>query len=309
MLIQRAAIVGATGPCGRTLAPVLRARGVLVRVVSRSEARLAALFTGDDIERRVADAADAGALRAALDGCDMVFDCVGMTAGGTEAFVAHAQGLATVVRELGLRCVQVSSWWSYMPLSSQRLDETHPRTGGPALAQARRAAEDALLAAGAGIAQLPDFFGPHVHISTLQNPLREAAAGKKMHWIGGLSVARDYVFVPDAMRMVADLATHSEAFGQRWLLPGSGPITPRQIAELAARHTGRTVRPMGAPLWLLRWMALFSRSLRAFMPMLPAYVQPLSFDAARLRGLLGTVEITPYPQAFAATLDAIAAGG
>jgi hypothetical protein len=80
------------------------------------------------------------------------------------------------------------------------MNESHPRIGGPPWVRYRREAEDVLCTAGAAILHLPDFYGPRVHVSTLQNALNEAASGKTVNWLGRTDVQREYIYVPDAMR-------------------------------------------------------------------------------------------------------------
>jgi hypothetical protein len=92
--------------------------------------------------------------------------------------------------------VQVSSYWSYYPQVQTEMNESHPRSGGPPWVRYRREAEDVLYEAGAAILDLPDFYGPHVHVSTLQNALNEAAFGKTINWLGRADVQREYVYVP-----------------------------------------------------------------------------------------------------------------
>lgn len=169
--------------------------------------------------------------------------------------------------------------------------------------EARRAAENILEAAGAAIVQLPDFFGPEVHTSTLQSALADAAAGRTMNWLGLADIAREYSFVPDAMRLVAELALRSEAYGQRWIFPGGAPLTAKDAAALASAHLGREVKLRSASVSILRLSSLFMKPLREFLPMLPHYVQPMRYDAAKLHRLLGPPLLTPYEHAIPATLD------
>jgi hypothetical protein len=68
----------------------------------------------------------------------------------------------------------------------------HPRSGGRPWVRYRREAEDVLCEAGAAIMHLPDFYGPHVHVSTLQNALIEAAFGKTVNWLGSADTQREY---------------------------------------------------------------------------------------------------------------------
>src|SRR6516225_8604301 len=77
------------------------------------------------------------------------------------------------------------------------MNESHPRRGGPPWVRYRREAEDVLCEAGAAILHLPDFYGPHVHVSTLQNALNEAASGKTVNWLGSADTQREYIYVPE----------------------------------------------------------------------------------------------------------------
>jgi hypothetical protein len=144
---------------------------------------------------------------------------------------AAARNIAKAVRATGARCIQVSSYWAYLPLQRSLLNEAHPRSGGPDWVRWRREAEDVLRDAGAAILHLPDFYGPDVHTSTLQSPLAEAAAGKIMNWIGAADTAREYILVPDAMEIAARIRSRDEAFGNDWILPGSGPSCARPVSS------------------------------------------------------------------------------
>jgi nucleoside-diphosphate-sugar epimerase len=242
-------------------------------------------------------------MRRAVAGADLVVDCIGLPADQMHLHPKAAAGIAAAARHAGARCLQISSFWPYLPVQRLPVDERHPREGGNELVRARREAEDVMLAAGAAVVQLPDFFGPDVHTSTLQRPLEEAAEGSAMSFMGGAETAREYAFIPDAMASVASLAAREEAYGRAWIVPGSGPLSPRQVAAIASRHLGREVKVRAAPSWVLRMMALFSTELRAFAPMLPHYVRPIRYDASQLRSLLGHVPTTPPEQAIPVTLD------
>jgi nucleoside-diphosphate-sugar epimerase len=278
-------------------------------VISRSAGNLDRAFAGLEVEKVAANALDGSAMREAVAGSGIVLDCVGLPADRMADHPKTARVIVDAAGEAGARCLHVSSFWSFLPVQRLPIDESHPRTGGNSYIEARREAEDVFLASGGAVVHLPDFFGPLVHTSTLQNPLVEAAAGKKMSWIGGADTERESIYVPDAMRMVADLAMRDDAYGQGWVFPGSGPLSANRTAEIVGEHLGRTVEVRSAPPWLLRILGLFSSDLRAFLPMVPHYVRPISYDPSKLRGLLGEFAITRYEEAIPATLNWIAAGG
>jgi len=304
--IRRVAIVGATGPTGRRLAAEWVGRGVAVRVVSRSADGLARAFGSLPVERVAADALDPEAMRRAADRADVVFDCIGLPPARMADHPATARNVGAALGATGARGVHVSSFWAYLPLRAETLDECHPRTGGPTWVRLRREAEDVLQDAGAAVVNLPDFYGPEVHTSVLQTALDEAAAGRRTHWIGSLDTAREHAYVPDAMRAVADLAGREAAYGRRWIVPGAGPIAPRAVLEIAGAHLGRRVRGVGAGRRMLDALSLFSRTLRELRPLVPDYVKPIRYDGTRLAGLVGAVEVTPYARAIPRTLDWLA---
>jgi nucleoside-diphosphate-sugar epimerase len=300
---QRTAIVGATGPTGVHLARELVRRGWAVRVVSRSQQRLDQMFAGLAVERTAADALDLEATRRAVDGCDLVVDCIGLPPERMDDHLSTAEILASAAGASGARCLQVSSYWAFMPTDRMILDESCPRTGDHPWYRPRREAEDILLGAGAAVAHLPDFFGPHVHTSSVQNALVQAADDRAMQWLGSAATARETVYVPDAMRIVADLAERDEAYGTDWGLPGNGVVSAADLAALASAHLGRPVKIQAARPWMMRLIAAFSKDVRTILPMVDGYARPVRYDTSKIRGLLGEITLTPLDRAVGDTLD------
>lgn len=300
---NKVAIVGATGPTGMRLVSDLVSMEVSVRVISRSAANLAEKFPGPNIEKAEADAAKGGKpLRLAIEGCDLVFDCIGLPPSMMELHPVAARNLVGAMSESKARCVKVTSFWSYLPATVLPMNESHPREGGPPWVRWRREAEDVLLEGGAAIAHLPDFFGPHVHASAVQQPLREAQQGKKMNWIGRADTPHEYAYIPDAIATVLRLAASEAAYGKHWILPGSGPITGADLATIASRHLNRSVGIRSAGPLMLKMVSFFSADLRGFMQMVPEYLKPIRYDASALRAVLGDIQLTPYEEAIGETV-------
>jgi nucleoside-diphosphate-sugar epimerase len=300
---SRVGIVGATGPTGFHLARELVRRGRPVRAISRQSGHLARVFAGLPVELAVADALDPAALARAVNGCELVVDAIGLPPERMGDHPATARNVAAAAEAVGARCLQVSSFWSFLPHHGEVVSETHPRQGGHPWFRLRREAEDILLAAGAAVVHLPDFFGPHVHTSSVQLALVDALAGRPIGCLGSADVEREIAFVADAMRTVADLAEREEAYGTDWGIPGNGTASPRDLARIAGEHLGRRVKVRAVPLWAVRLLALLIPSLRPAVPLVPHYSQPVRYDTAKLRGLLGEVERTPLSQAVGTTLD------
>jgi nucleoside-diphosphate-sugar epimerase len=183
------------------------------------------------------------------------------------------------------------------------MSEALPITPDQIATQAIDAAE-----AGAAILHLPDFYGPRVHVGTLQNALNEAASGKTVNWIGNVDVHREYVYVPDAMRIAAALGARAEAFGAHWCLPGGGPLSARQAAEIASRRLGRAVKVRSAGLTTLRIVSLFNKDLRGLLQIAPDYMKPVRYDVRKLQDLLGPSQMTSYDTGIGQTFAWIVSG-
>ncbi len=304
---ERTAIVGATGPTGFHLARELVERGRRVRVISRRREHLERLFADLSVEIATADALDADSLAHAVEGCDLVVDAIGLPPERMADHPVTARNVASAAGPAGARGLLVSSYWSFLPHRGEVVSESHPREGGHEWFRLRREAEDILLAAGAAVVHLPDFFGPHVHTGSVQLALEDALAGRPINALGGADVEREAAFVPDAMRTVADLAKHEEAYGTDWAIPGNGTPSPGDLARIAGEHLGRDVKVRSVPPWVVRVLALVSPQLRPVVPLAPHYARPVRYDTAKLRGLLGDVVRTPLAEAVAATLDWLAA--
>lgn len=106
-------VTGATGYVGGRLVPELLRAGYRVRVLARFPERLRDLPWGGSVEAAVGDAADAAAVRAALDGVDVayylihslggaVFEAQDRTTAQTFASAAYEAGVARVVYLGGL---------------------------------------------------------------------------------------------------------------------------------------------------------------------------------------------------------------
>jgi len=301
--MRKAVILGASGPTGKALARELVGRGVAVRVVSRSRERLAQAFADLETEIVEGDLLDADSARAAVRGCDVAFNCFGAPMDRLEQHPVVARHVAAAVAGEGARLVHVSSYWAYAPIRRLPVNEEHPRTGGGLPMRARREAEDIAVAAGGAVLNLPDFYGPEVLLSTLQRALAEVVSGRVANWVGSPKNERDYIYVPDAMHIAAELATREEAYGRRWVVPGSGPASIRWLLGIAGRCLGRQVKVRGTTPIVLKYASVFVPDLRPLRPLLSTYGKPIRFDGSRLFALLGDMPRTPYTEGIPAAVE------
>ena len=89
------------------------------------------------------------------------------------------------------------------------------------------------------------------------------------------------------MRIAVDIGARNEALGEHWCLPGSGPLSGQQAADITGRLLGRHVKLRSAGLATLRVVSLFNKDLRGLLQVAPDYMKPVRYDARKLQGLLG----------------------
>ena len=95
---MKIAVVGATGPTGIHLTTELRKKVASVRVIARSSDRLTSLFPEAAVEKCPADVLDVDATLRAIEGCDLVYDCIGLPGDQMHLHPVTARNIAVALR-------------------------------------------------------------------------------------------------------------------------------------------------------------------------------------------------------------------
>lgn len=302
-MTTRVAVFGASGGIGRHLVPELLDRGLEVRAVSRSRENLERDFRGGGAEIVPADIEDREAAARAAEGCDVVVHAVGLPAEAFDRHLPLARSTVTAASRSGARPFLVTSYWSYGPGEEEPVSEGRPRRGASRMSAVREEQEQVFLEEGGAVARLPDFYGPDPGFSLLNDGLESVVDGDTVSWPGDPDAVRDFIFYPDAGRLLADLLLEERSYGEAWNVPGSGPEAPRALLETAARITGRELRLRRIRRWMAFLVAPFNSEVRAFLDIMPVYEAPAVLDCSKLEGLLGEARTTDYGDALPATLD------
>jgi nucleoside-diphosphate-sugar epimerase len=312
-LVEKAAIFGAAGAVGRSLAPELERRGIPFRVVGRSKEKLEQAFSGfSRAEVFPADLSDPRSAGAAARGVDSIFYCVGLP---YPAHSLHPQLIRTTLegaKAVGVRrLVLVSSVYAFGVPRTVRVAETHPREPNSVKGGYRKQQEDLVFAAHARgtfetlILRLPDFYGPRADIGLAQFVFTAALAGKAVNWPGVVNTQHEFVYMPDVGPILAELASRADCYGEAWHYGGPGPINTLDFITRVYRAVGRAPKYRVAGKTLLRIFGWFNPDIREVIEMLYLQETPVILDDSKLATKLGPLHKTSYDDGIRQTIDYI----
>ena len=304
------ALFGGSGTLGQALAPLFGSQHF--RVVGRSLSQLRSGFTaypGADLA--VWDPANPDTTATALHGIKTLVYLVGVPYPDFRLHpILFEQVLTAAIQQGVERCVLVGTVYPFGLAQKSLVAENHPRNPNTFKGQMRKQQEDILLAADAAgrirgtILRLPDFYGPNVDRSYLSSLFQAAAHQKTAQLVGPLNAPHEYVYIPDAARILFRLVQDEKAYGRTWNLAGAGKITLAELVKLVESITGKPVRKFVVGKRMLQLIGLFDPVIREVAKMHYLLTQPLFLDDSALANLLGPLNKTSYEEGVRASLAA-----
>lgn len=262
---MRALVTGATGKVGNAIAAALAERGDEVRALVRDPARAAAVLP-EDVEAVQGDALDPETLTPAVQGCELVFNAMGLPEqwfpdeGIFDRVNAVGSGdLARAARKIGVRrFIHTSTNDVFHAEQGASFDESEPADypKGTAYERSKQRAEELVLAHRDGmevvITNPTAVYGPGPSSShTLENGFFRPLVEKKLPALvpGGMGV----VFV-DGVTQGHLAAADRGADGERYILTDTY-VDLRELAEEVVRIAGRGRVPPTMPVPLAKAFA------------------------------------------------------
>ena len=320
-------LLGANGAIGRTLGPLLSARGIPYRVTGRSLLALQVRFHEDPLcehlqveaeDLAAKNAKDNNAFAPACAGAGTVVYLIGAALWKFKDHLPLIDNALAAARQAGAaRFLLVSSNWSYGPPQTGRVAEDHPRNPQTVKGRIRRDQEDRVLAAhlpgvfSTAVLRMADLYGPRVEASHLWSVFQAAKKGTEAQVLGPIDRPHEFLFVPDAaatiLRLLETDAAWSGQIAQVWNLGGPGATTIQQMVELVFSTEGKPARynvPGPLMMRLVRAMNPYIRELREMQYLLD---QSLLLDDRKLSALLSEgghagLQKTSYAEAVRQTL-------
>lgn len=309
--MDKVAIFGAAGAIGQAIGPELDRRGIPFRAVGRSREKLERAFGGlAHAEIFPADLSEGRSAGAAARGVDTIFYCVGLPYPSHHLHPALMRTTLEAAKVVGVkRLVLVSSVYGYGVPRASRVTETHPREPHTVKGRYRKEQEDLVSGAHSPgaletlIVRLPDFYGPHAELSLAHLVFEAAVSGKTVNWPGVVNAPHEFVFVPDAGPIIAELASRPDTFGEAWHYGGPSTINTMDFITRVYKAVGRAPKYRQAGAGLLRILGWFDANIREVIEMLYLQETPVILDDSKLARKLGALPKTSYDEGIQQTVE------
>lgn len=311
--MKKAIVLGATGGVGNPLTVELVKRGIETIAFGRSMTKLKALAeeigSSPLLKLRTGDAFKPEDIIQAAEGADVIFHSANIPYHEMESrLLPLGESVMQAAQRMNARVVVVDGIYPYGRCRMEKATEEHPKRPHTRKGKTRLAYEELLFSARWNprtrplIARLPDYYGPSAQASYLSVTMEAIAAGKPTAFIGNMTVPREYVYLPDAARMILDIAVKEEAYGQNWHIPGPGVISGRDLVRIAQEASGRrkAVIPLGRI--GLSLIGLFNPVMKEVVEMLYLTEEPLVLSGEKYERLIGPLSWTPHQEAIKETI-------
>ncbi|MNJ55423.1 hypothetical protein D3C77_509100 [compost metagenome] len=156
------------------------------------------------------------------------------------------------------------------------------------------------------IVRLPDYYGPTANkASYLGSTLEAIAAGQMAFFIGNMRVPREYVYLPDAAKMIVELAIREEAYGQNWNIPGQGVISGKEIIRIARQASGQSKPVISLGRVGLSLIGLFEPVMKEIVEMLYLTEEPIVLSGKKYERLVGPIPGTSFERGITDTIQTL----
>lgn len=314
--MKKAIVVGATGGTGAAIMEELVKRGIPAMAFGRSFQKLEQLKeklgNPENVTIVTGDAFRPNDIVKAAEDADVLFHCANVPYHEMEhKLIPLGESVMTAADQLGLKVVVIDGIYPYGRRRMDRVTEDHPKQPHTRKGKTRLAYENMLFdprwsRAEVMIVRLPDYYGPTANeASYLGSTLEAIAAGKLAFFIGNKRVPREFVYLPDAAFMIAELAGRDDAYGENWHIPGAGLISGKEIVRIAQKASGRAkpVIPLGRVGLSLLGMGV--PVMKEVVEMLYLTEEPLVLSGEKYERLIGPVRVTAFEKGITDTIHAL----
>lgn len=310
--MKKAVVLGATGGTGQVIVAELLSRDVEVIAFGRSKEKLEALMKEHDnhakLTYKLGNIFDYKTIVEAAKDVDVIFQCANVKYQEMKSkLLSLGESVMKAADTLGKRIVFVDGIYVYGHQVAKG-DENHPHQPHTKKGKLRVEFEQLIFnpkwkSAKALIVRLPDYYGPTSQNSYLQPTLEGIAANKASVFIGNLKTPREYVYLPDAAKMIVNIAEKDDSYGENWNIPGAGLISGKDIIKIARNVTGsqKIIIPLSKN--AIRFIGLFDVFMREVVEIMYLTKEGFVLSGEKYEKRIGAIPKTPFKQGMEETLQ------
>jgi len=133
--------------------------------------------------------------------------------------------------------------------------------------------------------------------------LTRLAGNKISIFIGNLKIPRDYVYLPDAAKMIVEIANRDDSYGENWNIPGAELISGKEIIKIAREITGnkKLVIPLNKN--VIRISGLFDPVMKEVVEIMYPTEEGFTLRGEKYENRIGEIIATPYKGGLKETLN------
>lgn len=309
--MKTAIVLGATGGTGQVIVSELLSRGVQVIAFGRSENKLKALIEQHHFNQllsyKLGDIFDYQTIVEAAKEVEIIFQCANVKYQEMgDRLLLLGENVMKAANILGKKIVIVDGIYVYGHQVAKG-DENHQKQPHTKKGKLRVEFENLIFSnkwenAKALIVRLPDYYGATSQSSYLQPTLEGMAARKISIFIGNLKTPREYVYLPDAAKMVVNIAEKDDAYGENWNIPGAGLISGKEIIQIAREVTGNRKRVIPLKKNAIRFIGLFDPFIREVVEIMYLTKEGFVLNGEKYERRIGPIQATPFRKGLGETL-------
>lgn len=316
-MLTKALVLGATGGTGTVIIAELLKRGIETVAFGRSIPKLeklaAKLGNPAALKLMAGDVFNTKDILSAAQDVDVIFHSASIPYNEMSTrLLPMGEAVMEAANKLGIKVVAVDGIYPYGRRQNDKpIDEEHPKNPHTKKGKVKLEFEQMFFSQRWGKAQrlivrLPDYYGPTANeASYLGSTLASIAAGKPAVFIGNMTVAREYVYLPDAAVMIVELAIRDEAYGQNWNIPGAGTISGRDIVRIAQAASGSKKPVISLGKAGLSLLGVFVPVMKEIVEMLYLTKEPVVLSGGKYERVVGPIPATPFEKGITETVQAL----
>ncbi|KAB2486533.1 SDR family NAD(P)-dependent oxidoreductase [Priestia endophytica] len=310
--MKKAIVLGATGGTGQAIVSELLSRGIQVIAFGRSENKLKELMKEHNfislLTYKLGDIFDYKAIIEAAKDTDIIFQCGNVQYHEmAEKLLSLGENVMKAANILGKKIVIVDGIYVYGHQVAKG-DESHPKQPHTKKGKIRLEFESLIFNkkwnnAKALIVRLPDYYGITSQNSYLHPTLTGLAANKISVFIGNLTTPREYVYLPDAAKMMVEIADKDDSYGENWNIPGAGLISGKELIKIVREITGnkKLVIPLNKN--AIRISGWFDPIMKEVVEIMYLTEEGFILSGEKYENRIGEIIATPYKDGLKETLN------